>query len=123
MPPPTRSTPPMKNPGSATALTLERTILINPFISEHPYEDALGKRNLPPDVYTSIEDPEAEACGFADKYEVEAVRKYLWKHGFVLKLVIRLVSLNHTVIIPKLYSYHIHNSVRLPLRNHICVTH
>ena len=29
-------------------------------VAEHPYEDALGKRNLQPDVYIGIEDPEAE---------------------------------------------------------------
>ena len=40
------------------------------WVAEHPYEDALGKRNLPPDVNIGIEDPEAEQCGFVDKYEV-----------------------------------------------------
>ena len=71
-------------------LLLERVILTGLFIPENPYEDALGKRNLPSDVYIGIEDPEAEACGFADKYEVEAVRKYLWKNGFVLRRLVPL---------------------------------
>ena len=57
------------------------------WVAEHPYADALGKKNLTSDVYIGIEDPEAERGGFADKYEVEYIQKYLWKNGFVLKPV------------------------------------
>ena len=56
-------------------------------ILENPYEDALGKTNLPTDIYIGVFDPEAENVGFADKYELECVRKYLWKEGFMINPV------------------------------------
>ena len=68
------------------------------WVVEHPYEDALGNRNLPPDVYIGIEDPETEQCGFA-KYEVECIQKYLWKHSFVLKPVSWQLYMYHMSIV------------------------
>ena len=56
--------------------------------AENPHEEALGGvKNLLPASYIGVYDPEAENCGLADKYEIEACHRYLWNHNMTIKLV------------------------------------
>ena len=56
--------------------------------AENPYEEALGGvKNLPPASYICVYDPEAENCGLADKYKIEACHHYLWNRNMTIKPV------------------------------------
>ena len=58
-------------------------------------------KNLPPATYIGVYDPEAENCGFADKYEIEACRRYLWNHNMTINPVgtdIVLASYRHRTV-------------------------
>ena len=56
--------------------------------AENPYEEALGGvKNLLPASYIGVYDSEAENCGLADKYEIEACHCYLWNHNMTIKPV------------------------------------
>ena len=53
--------------------------------AENPYEDALGGiKMLSAASYIGVYGPEAENCGLADKYEIEACRHYLWKFDMTI---------------------------------------
>ena len=56
--------------------------------AENPCQEALGGiKNLSPGSYIGVYDPEAENCGLADKYEIEACCCYLWNHNMTIKPV------------------------------------
>ena len=82
------------------------------FITENPYQDALGgAKMLPPATYIGVLDYEAENMGLADKYEAEACRRYLWKFNMTLKPVS-----NCTYIVCTLYEH----CTKASYRNGIC---